>query len=119
MKVSRLSCILQALSASGDIYLLSNSQEDIAYPNDFKCEIKVDDEFKALFRDINIPNDMLDVEKELLKIGLKPATNTAERRAAAQTHGISNKPKDKKKKKKEITNRTKLTNSHMLELFQS
>ena len=79
---------------------------------------KIDDELKALFRDI-IPSDMLEVEKELLKIGLKPATNIAERRAAEQLHGVSNKPKDKKKKKKEITNRTKLTNSHMLELFQS
>ncbi|CAH8275953.1 unnamed protein product [Arabidopsis lyrata] len=110
---------LKALSASEDIWLLSNSQEDIAYPNNFKCEIKVDDEFKALFRDIDIPSDMLDVEKELLKIGLKPATNTAERRAAAQTHGISNKPKDKKKKKQEISKRTKLTNAHLPELFQS
>ncbi|XP_010434296.1 PREDICTED: transcription initiation factor IIE subunit beta [Camelina sativa] len=110
---------LKALSESKDIFLISNSQEDIAYPNDFKCEIAVDDEFKSLFRDIDIPNDMLDVEKELLKIGLKPATNTAERRAAAQIHGISNKSKDKKKKKQEISKRTKLTNAHLPELFKS
>ncbi|EOA17150.1 hypothetical protein CARUB_v10005418mg [Capsella rubella] len=110
---------LKALHASRDIWLIPNSQEDIAYPNDFKCEIAVDDEFKAHFRDIDIPSDMLDVEKELLKIGLKPATNTAERRAAAQIHGISNKPKDKKKKKQEISKRTKLTNAHLPELFQS
>ncbi|XP_010449190.1 PREDICTED: transcription initiation factor IIE subunit beta [Camelina sativa] len=110
---------LKALSESKDIYLLSNSQEDIAYPNDFNCEIAVDDEFKVLFRDIDIPSDMLDVEKDLLKIGLKPATNTAERRAAAQIHGISNKSKDKKKKKQEISKRTKLTNAHLPELFKS
>ncbi|KAL1205302.1 hypothetical protein V5N11_011584 [Cardamine amara subsp. amara] len=110
---------LQALKASGEIWLLSNSQEDVAYPNDLKSEIQVDDDFKALFRDIDIPSDMLDVEKELLKIGLKPATNTAERRAAEQIHGISNKPKDKKKKKQEISKRTKLTNAHLPELFKS
>ncbi|ESQ55332.1 hypothetical protein EUTSA_v10025896mg [Eutrema salsugineum] len=112
---------LQALKASEDIWLLSNSQEEIAYPNDFKCDIKVDDDFKALFRDIEVPEDMLEVEKELRKNGLKPATDTAARRAADQKHGVlMTKSKDKKKKKKqEISKRTKLTNAHMPELFQS
>ncbi|EFH44125.1 predicted protein [Arabidopsis lyrata subsp. lyrata] len=113
---------LQALKASGDIFWLpsnTGSKEGIVYPNDLKYP-KIDDELKALFRDIDIPSDMLDVEKELLKIGLKPATNIAERKAAEQLHGVSNKPKDKKKKKKqEISKRTKLTNSHIPELFQS
>ncbi|KAG7621235.1 Transcription factor TFIIE beta subunit DNA-binding domain [Arabidopsis suecica] len=111
---------LKSLKSSGEIFwLLSNtdSKEGTVYRNNMEYP-KIDDELKALFRDI-IPSDMLEVEKELLKIGLKPATNIAERRAAEQLHGVSNKPKDKKKKKKEITNRTKLTNSHMLELFQS
>ncbi|VVB12299.1 unnamed protein product [Arabis nemorensis] len=109
---------LQALKSSEDIWLLSsNSKEYIAYPNDFKNEIKVDEEFKALFRDIDIPSNMLNVEKELLKIGLMPATNTAEREAAAQMHGISNKPKEKKKKQ-EISKRTKVTNFHLPELLQ-
>ncbi|CAN8231271.1 unnamed protein product [Cochlearia groenlandica] len=110
---------LQALKALGDIWLISNAQENIAYPNDFKCEIKVVDDLKAVFRDIDIPSDMLDVEKELIKIGLKPATNTAERRATGQMNGIPiNKPKDKKKKKREISKRTKLTNAHLPELFK-
>ncbi|CAL9226235.1 unnamed protein product [Arabidopsis halleri] len=112
---------LKALKASGDIFWLpsnTDSKEGIVYPNDLKYP-KIDDELKALFRDIDIPSDMLDVEKELLKIGLKPATNIAERRAAEQLHGVSNKPKDKKKKKQEISKRTKLTNSHIPELFQT
>ncbi|EOA19136.1 hypothetical protein CARUB_v10007807mg [Capsella rubella] len=112
---------LQALKDSDDIFWLTSkytvSKEGIAYPNDIKYPFQVDNEFKALFCDMDIPNDMMDVEKELWKIGLKPATNTAERRAAEQLHGISNKPKDKKKKKQEITKRTKITNSHLPELF--
>jgi len=111
---------LQTLKASEDIWLLSNSQEEIAYPNDFKCEIKVHDDFKAMYRDTDAPSDMVDVEKELLKNGLKPATDTTARRAAAQMQGIPmNKPKSKKKKKQEISKRTKLTNAHLPELFQS
>ncbi|KAG5413441.1 hypothetical protein IGI04_001008 [Brassica rapa subsp. trilocularis] len=111
---------LQALKASEDIWLLSNSQEDIAYPNDFKCEITVDDDFKALFRETEVPSDFLDVEKELKKYGLKPVTDTAARRAAEQKYGIPiSQPKHKKKRKQEITKRTKLTNAHLPELFQS
>ncbi|KAJ1376155.1 hypothetical protein SESBI_50249 [Sesbania bispinosa] len=111
---------LQALKASREIWLLSNfdSQEDIAYPNDPKVPIKVDDDLKQLFRGIELPRDMLDIEKDLQKNGMKPATNTAKRRSAAQMQGISSKSKPKKKKN-EITKRTKLTNAHLPELFQN
>ncbi|VAI48015.1 unnamed protein product [Triticum turgidum subsp. durum] len=81
---------LQALKAAGEVWLLSNmdSQEDIVYPNDPK-----------------------------VKNGMKPMTDTTKRRAAAQIHGV--KPKAKpKKKQREITKRTKLTNAHLPELFQ-
>ncbi|XAR55050.1 hypothetical protein NMG60_11030426 [Bertholletia excelsa] len=111
---------LQALKAAGQIWLLSNfdSQEDIAYPNDPRVPIKVDDDLKVLFRDIELPRDMIDIEKDLQKNGMKPATNTAKRRAMAQVHGITPKPKQKKKKH-EISKRTKLTNAHLPELFQN
>lgn len=110
---------LQVLKAAGQIWLLSNfdSQEDIAYPNDPKVHIKVDDDLKQLFRSIELPRDMIDIEKDLQKNGMKPATNTAKRRSAAQIQGIS-KPKPKKKKS-EISKRTKLTNAHLPELFQN
>ncbi|KAJ7974858.1 Transcription initiation factor IIE subunit beta [Quillaja saponaria] len=110
---------LQALKAAGQIWLLSNfdSQEDIAYPNDPRANIKVDDDLKQLFRGIELPRDMLDIEKDLQKNGMKPATNTTKRRAMAQVQGISSKPKPKKKKN-EISKRTKLTNAHLPELFQ-
>ncbi|CAL5355609.1 unnamed protein product [Camellia sinensis] len=70
---------LQALKAAGQIWLLSNfdSQEDIAYPNDPRVPIKVDDDLKLLFRGIELPRDMIDIEKDLQKNGMKPATNTA------------------------------------------
>ncbi|CAK7335492.1 unnamed protein product [Dovyalis caffra] len=111
---------LQALKAAGQIWLLSNfdSQEDIAYPNDPRMVIKVDDDLKQLFRGIELPRDMLDIEKDLQKNGMKPATNTAKRRAAAQVQGISTKQKAKKKKH-EISKRTKLTNAHLPELFKN
>lgn len=95
-----------------------DSQEDIAYPNDPRVPIKVDDDLKQLFREIELPRDMLDIEKDLAKTGMKPATNTAQRRAAAQVQGISTKAKPKKKKH-EISKRTKLTNAHLPELFQN
>ncbi|KAM6567145.1 hypothetical protein CsatA_026273 [Cannabis sativa] len=111
---------LQSLKAAGQIWLLSNldSQEDIAYPNDPRVPIKVDDDLKLLFRGIELPRDMLDIEKDLQKNGMKPATNTAKRRAQAQVQGVT--PKNKTKKKKhEISKRTKLTNAHLPELFQN
>lgn len=109
------------MKASGDIWLLSNfdSQEDIAYPNDPRLPAsKVDDDLKVLFRGIELPRDMIDIEKELQKNGMKPATDTAKRRALAQSQGIPSKSKPKKKKH-EITKRTKLTNAHLPELFQN
>ncbi|XP_057519747.1 uncharacterized protein LOC130800303 [Amaranthus tricolor] len=110
---------LQTLKADRKVWLLSNidSQEDIVYPNDPRVPIKVDDDLKQLFRSIELPRDFLDVEKELQKSGVKPLTNTAQRRAAAQIQGTSTKPKSKKKKH-EISKRTKLTNAHLPELFQ-
>ncbi|KAM0952874.1 putative transcription factor TFIIE beta subunit, DNA-binding domain, TFA2, Winged helix domain 2 [Dioscorea sansibarensis] len=111
---------LQALKSAGQVWLLSNmdSQEDIVYPNDPKAVIKVDDDLKQLFRGIELPRDMVDIERELQKNGMKPATNTAQRRAMAQVHGITSKPKPKKKQR-EISRRTKLTNAHLPELFQN
>ncbi|PPE01849.1 hypothetical protein GOBAR_AA31141 [Gossypium barbadense] len=108
------------LKAAGQIWLLSNfdSQEDIAFPNDPRVPIKVDDDLKELFRSIELPRDMLDIEKDLQKNGMKPATNTAKRRAAAQVQGITSKPKPRQKNK-EFSKKAKLTNAHLPELFQS
>lgn len=115
-----MTLLLQALKAAGQVWLLSNfdSQEDIAYPNDPRVPIKVDEDLRDFYRQIELPRDMLDIEKDLAKNGFKPATNTAKRRAAAQIHGIVQKPKSKKKKQ-EISKRTKLTNAHLPELFQT
>ncbi|KAK9152570.1 hypothetical protein Sjap_000050 [Stephania japonica] len=111
---------LQTLKAAGEVWLLSNfdSQEDIVYPNDPRSVIKVDDDLKQLFRGIELPRDMIDIEKDLQKNGMKPATNTAKRRAMAQVHGITPKTKPKKKQR-QISNRTKLTNAHLPELFRT
>ncbi|XP_071730731.1 transcription initiation factor IIE subunit beta-like [Rutidosis leptorrhynchoides] len=112
---------LQALKSDRKIWLLSNfdSQEEIGYPNDPKLHIKVDNELKQLFRSIELPQDMLDIELDLQKNGMKPATNTARRRLMAQNGNISSESKQKKKKKNEISKRTKLTNAHLPELFKN
>ena len=90
----------------------------MVYPNDPRVNIRVDDDIKQLFRSIDLPSDMLDIEKDLAKHGMKPATNTAERRAAAQILSIPPNSKPKKKQR-EISKRTKLTNAHLPELFQN
>ncbi|CAH2078447.1 unnamed protein product [Thlaspi arvense] len=105
---------LRALKDSGDIFWLISetiSKDGVVYPDGFSREIKVSDGLKALCCAIK-------VEKELRRMGLKPKTDTAARRAAPQMQGITiNKQhnKHKKEKKKEIT---KLTNVHLPELFQ-
>ncbi|KAK1385446.1 TFIIE beta domain-containing protein [Heracleum sosnowskyi] len=110
---------LKALKAAGEIWLsnFGSAAEDMAYPNNHRA-IKVDDDLKQLFRGIELPRDMIDIEKDLQKNGMKPATNTAQRRAQTQVQDISNKPEQKKKKKRGISKRTKLTNSHPPELFK-
>ncbi|KAK9160549.1 hypothetical protein Syun_006890 [Stephania yunnanensis] len=70
---------------------------DIVYPNDPRFVIKMDDDLKQLFRGIKLPRDMIDIENDLQKNGMKPATNTAKRRAMAQVHDITPKTKPKKK----------------------
>ena len=49
------------------------------YLNDPKAAIKADGDLKELFQSIKLPNDMLDIEKDLQKNGMKPATYTAKR----------------------------------------
>ena len=81
---------LQDRKASGQVWLLMNneSQEDIAYHNDSKVRMKVDDDVKVLFRSIEKPREFVDVERELQKAGMKPATNTVKRKAAAAVQGV-------------------------------
>ncbi|KAF7026958.1 hypothetical protein CFC21_039039 [Triticum aestivum] len=104
---------LQALKSSGDIYLLPGEGGIIAYPNDPRSRMEVDTELKKLFHDIKLPQDMLDIKKELRRNREKPATDTMKRRAAEQVHGHQPKPKKARKKSRVITSRTKLTNSHL------
>lgn len=110
---------LQDLKASGQVWLLMNSdsQEDIVYPNDPKVQIKVDDDIKELIRSIEKPREFVDVERELQKAGMKPATNTARRKAVSGLQGSQQK-KPKPKKHRDFK-RTKLTNAHLPELFQT
>lgn len=117
---------IQALKAGGRIWLISSLdyKEGIAYPNlclgDDKVEvsINVDDGLKQLYRETELPRDMLDVERELRKIGMKPATNMAKRKEMAQNCHMLSKTKPKEKKKV-ISKRVKLTNSHLEDLLRT
>ncbi|CAM6098070.1 unnamed protein product [Calypogeia fissa] len=110
---------VQELKANGDIWLLMNSdsQEDIAYPNDPRIKIKIDEDLKQLVRSIEMPREFIDIEKELTKAGLKPATNTARREALKGA--LRTQQTQKKMKKRRETKRTKYTNAHLPELFQN
>ncbi|KAI7750884.1 hypothetical protein M8C21_026668, partial [Ambrosia artemisiifolia] len=85
---------LQALEDECQIWLLQGSdlQEVIAYPNDPRVSIKVDDELKQRFRSTKLPCDMLDIEQELQENGMKPATDTAKRILMAQNATVLIKP---------------------------
>ncbi|KAH7843902.1 hypothetical protein Vadar_022101 [Vaccinium darrowii] len=107
---------VQAMKAAGEIWLLSDKKkETIAYPNDMRANINVDDDLKQLFWEIELPRDMLDIEEDLVKNRMKPATDTAKRRKDLAL--IAN-PEPKSKKKAVDFSKKKLTNSHLPELFK-
>uniref|UniRef100_A0ACD5VMZ7 Uncharacterized protein n=1 Tax=Avena sativa TaxID=4498 RepID=A0ACD5VMZ7_AVESA len=105
---------LQALKSSGDIYWLSGEQDNV-YPNDPRSRLELDTELKKLFKEIKLPKDMLDIEKELRRNGEKPVT--VKRRPAEQILGKKPKPLKSRKKPRGLTSRSKITNVHMPELF--
>ncbi|CAM0954746.1 unnamed protein product [Alopecurus aequalis] len=107
---------LQALKSSRDIQWLSGEQ-DILYPNDPRTRMEQDAELKAPFHEIKLPKDMLDIEKELRRVGEKPMTDTTKRRAAEQAHGRVPKPKKSRKKPRGLTSRSRITNVHLPGLF--
>ncbi|KAG6793240.1 hypothetical protein POTOM_002437 [Populus tomentosa] len=80
--------------------------------------IKLDDDLRKLFRGIELPRDMLDIEKYLQMNGMMPASNTAKRREAAQVKGIFSEKKIKNKKRgiRKIHN---LANPHLPELYET
>jgi transcription initiation factor TFIIE subunit beta len=76
----------------------------------------VDTDIKELVRGIELPRDPVDIGRELEKAGLKPAMNTAARKAAMNNlrKFLAERPREKKKRE---SKRTKYTNIHMPELF--
>jgi transcription initiation factor TFIIE subunit beta len=110
----------QALKESGDILWLSgtDSEEGVVYANDDpRSKIMVDEDVKQLYTTIDLPRDMLDIEKELHKAGVKTQTNTAKRRQQALIHGAQHKPTKSKKKPRGHSSRSRITNAHLPELF--
>ncbi|KAL5718411.1 hypothetical protein ACHQM5_011315 [Ranunculus cassubicifolius] len=111
---------LQALKASREIWIVpqNRSKEKIAYPDDLHDSILVDDDLKCLFREIDLPQDMIDIEKDLKKNRMIPATDTAKRQVVARaSHGTVAKSKQERKERR-LSKRTKLTNAHVPELWK-
>ncbi|GJZ75936.1 general transcription factor IIE subunit 2-like protein, partial [Tanacetum coccineum] len=88
------------------------------YIHTLEVSTNVDDGLKQLYHETDLPRGMLDVERELRKIGMKPATNMAKRNKMAENCHILSKTKPKEKKKV-ICKRAKLTNSHLEDLLRA
>eukprot|EP00246_Nothoceros_aenigmaticus_P008800 TRINITY_DN2386_c0_g2_i1.p2 TRINITY_DN2386_c0_g2~~TRINITY_DN2386_c0_g2_i1.p2 ORF type:complete len:289 (+),score=65.11 TRINITY_DN2386_c0_g2_i1:53-919(+) len=108
---------VQELKVAGEVWILTNSdsQDEMIYPNDPKIQIEVDDDVKQLIRSIEMPREFMDVERELMKAGMKPATNSARRDEISGIPRSQQKPKQKPKRRD--SKRTKYTNAHLPELF--
>ncbi|MQL86864.1 hypothetical protein Taro_019399 [Colocasia esculenta] len=85
-----------SLSSSQATLMAEDSPSPEAIGDDWHL-LKVDDNLQ-LFRSIELPWDMLNVEKELLKSNMEPVTNTAKRWATAQVHIRVSEPKAVAKK---------------------
>eukprot|EP00850_Spirogloea_muscicola_P002637 SM000010S04275 [mRNA] locus=s10:599826:601305:- [translate_table: standard] len=108
---------VQELKAAGQIWAITNTDnnEEVVYPNDPKLMgFKVEDDLKQLLRSIELPREFVDVERELIKAGIKPVSDPARRQMMAAVRKQQPKPKQKQRK---MTARMKVTNAHMPELF--
>eukprot|EP00271_Cylindrocystis_brebissonii_P004843 TRINITY_DN16762_c0_g1_i1.p1 TRINITY_DN16762_c0_g1~~TRINITY_DN16762_c0_g1_i1.p1 ORF type:complete len:279 (+),score=56.94 TRINITY_DN16762_c0_g1_i1:609-1445(+) len=106
---------VQELRSAGHVWGIQNSDtlDDILYPNDPKIQMTVDEDIKSLVRGIKLPS-FEEIEKELKRAGMTPSTSAARRESML---AATVQQKDKPKKRKRESTRTKFTNSHMLELF--
>ncbi|CAI7805830.1 unnamed protein product [Closterium sp. NIES-54] len=111
---------VQELRALGQAWVLFNadSGDEVLFPNDPRIAIKVDPDIRALFRRIDLPRDLTDLEKELQRCGQNPAMPAVRRLQALEGAMTAQTQKPKAKRKRE-SKRTKYTNNHLPELFAS
>ncbi|GJP70483.1 hypothetical protein CLOP_g1419 [Closterium sp. NIES-67] len=106
------------LRAAGQAWVLFNSDsgDEVLFPNDPRIAIRVDPDIRALYRRIDIPRDLTDLEKELQRCGHHPAMPAVRRLQALEGAMTAQTQKPKVKRKRE-SKRTKYTNNHLPELF--
>ncbi|CAI5967935.1 unnamed protein product [Closterium sp. NIES-65] len=77
---------VQELRAMGQAWVLFNadSGDEVLFPNDPRIAIKVDPDIRALFRRIDLPRDLTDLEKELQRCGQNPAMPAVRRLQALE-----------------------------------
>ncbi|CAI5465877.1 unnamed protein product [Closterium sp. Yama58-4] len=77
---------VQELRALGQAWVLFNadSGDEVLFPNDPRITIKVDPNIRALFRRIDLPRDLTDLEKELQRCGQTPAMPAVRRLQALE-----------------------------------
>lgn len=109
---------VQELRSVGQIWVLFNSdnQEEVVFPNDPRIHVTVDADIRQLVRSVDIPRDLVDLEKELQRCGQKPALPEVRRLQALDGALLSQLQKPKQKRKR-VSSRTKYTNNHLPELF--
>lgn len=83
----------------------TDSNSDVLFPRDVRYDMELDNEFVDGWRGISIP-DEVELEKRLLKAGLKRQDEVAEERQA-----LKRAPQSKQKKQRK--RRVKLTNIHV------
>ncbi|CAI5532416.1 unnamed protein product [Closterium sp. Naga37s-1] len=77
---------VQELRALGQAWVLFNadSGDEVLFPNDPRIAIHVDPDIRALFRRIDLPRDLTDLEKELQRCGHTPAMPAVRRLQALE-----------------------------------
>lgn len=103
---------IEELRSAGQVWKLQNSDSkvDILYPNDPRIQITVDDDIRQLVHSVKL-SDWHDMERELKRAGMVPATSAARRESMlADT--------SRQGKKRRESKRTKYTNSHLPELLR-
>ncbi len=99
---------IKKLKARGVVYEIKSGSRIVLYPRDMRLEIKVDGDVKEKYKSVRLP-DAIDIERELVKQGLKDADG-ADGALGVAPPVTRKRPKRQAQRK---ARRIKLTNTHM------
>jgi len=104
---------VKSLTAERKIFNIKNTDlgTEVLFFNNQIYNIHIDDEFKKMWHSIKIP-DEIDLQNELLKLGIKSQADIDELNALSQTK--KRKAAETKDKKAKKHRRAKVTNTHLV-----